>query len=141
MNNRFNIYSTTADMGLEVLGSSLEEIFANAALGYYSILNISGSHSTQSVKEIELSAKDRETLLVDMLNELIYIYETEGFIGKNIRAELLCNKECSLSMQLKGYLCPLETENPDVLVKAATYSNLAVEEIDDHWKANIVFDI
>lgn len=141
MKHKFNVYSTTADIGLKVYGNSLDDIFVNAALGYYSILNISREHSQHSDKTIELSGGDRETLLVDMLNELIYVYETEGFIGKNIRAELLCNKECSLSMQLKGYICTIETENPDVLIKATTYSNLAVKEIEGHWEANIIFDI
>ncbi|MFO8062951.1 MAG: archease [bacterium] len=141
MKNSFNVYSTTADIGLKVRGSSLDEIFANAALGYYSILNIARKNSPQSVKIIELSAMERETLLVDMLNELIYIYETEGFIGEDASAELHCNEECFLHMHLQGYLCPMETENPGVLVKAATYSNLTVKEMQDHWKANIIFDI
>ncbi|MDY6787833.1 MAG: archease [candidate division WOR-3 bacterium] len=141
MKNSFNVYSTTADIGLKVCGSSLDEIFVNAALGYYSILNIPREHNTQSDKTIDLKAKQKETLLVDMLNELIYIYETEGFIGENASAELHCPKEYILHMHLKGYLCPMETGNPDVLVKAATYSNLAVKEMQDHWEANIIFDI
>jgi len=141
MKNRFNIYSTTADIGLKVLGGSLDEIFVNAALGYYSILNISREDSSQSEKIIALKAKERETLLIDMLNELIYIYETEGFIGENASAELHCPKQYILHMHLKGYLCSMENENPDVLVKAATYSNLTVKEMQDHWQANIIFDI
>lgn len=141
MKKRFSIYSTTADIGLEVYGNSLDEIFANTALGYFNLLNVSRENSLQSEKSIELNAKDRETLLVDMLNELIYIYETEGFVGENAESELTCAEGCVLHMHLKGYIRPIETANPDVLVKAATYSNLTVEEKDDHWEANIIFDI
>lgn len=141
MKNKFIVYPTTADIGLKVFGYSLDEIFANTALGYYSLLNISREHHPQSEKTIDLNAKQKETLLVDMLNELIYIYDTEGFVGENTSVELHCSKECNIRMHLKGFLCPIESVSPDVLIKAATYSNLSVEKKQDHWEGNIIFDI
>ena len=74
---RFEEVEHTADLALKVHGHSLEEIFANAACGLFSLMADLDNLSPSVNHEVHLGAPDRESLLVDWLNELLYLHEVE----------------------------------------------------------------
>ena len=68
----------TADLALRVCGSDLPELFVNAASGMFHLMHCEPGHGGRRVSHhIVLKANDLETLLVDWLNELLYLSEAE----------------------------------------------------------------
>ena len=124
--------SHTADIELRVLAPSENGVLADAAdaFGRYVELDRDGEPARH---ELDLEAPDRGSLLVALLEELIFLTDTEGFVPD--RSEL-----CVDGGRLSGVLDGRRTRI-DPIVKAATYHGLRFERNGDVWDARIVLDV
>jgi len=144
---QFEILDISGDAGIRAYGNDLQELFVNAAIGMYSL--ITDIKNIQEKKTLEISAQGSslEGLLVSFLNELIFHFDTYGFMGKSIRLkDFQADKLTGLqAYKLKAVLTG-EDFDPDqhegkLLIKAATYHKLLIEKKDGHYQAEIIFDI
>ena len=75
MTKEFEILDHTADVGIIAYGADLKQAFANAAKGLFSLITELGDVEEALHRDIELTAADEESLLVDWLNELVYYFD------------------------------------------------------------------
>jgi SHS2 domain-containing protein len=125
----------TADLALKVHGHSLEEIFINAARGLFSLMADLENLAPSVSREVHLEAPDRESLLVDWLNELLYLHEVEEEIYTRFDIETLSST--ALSATVRG----TKTEASKLTIKAATFHELEIRETDDGYLTTVVFDV
>ena len=86
--NKYEQLDISGDAGLKIRGKNLEELFENAAEGMsYLITDPSRINETET-KEVLLSSDNIENLFVQWLNELIFFFDTYGFIGKRFVIEI-----------------------------------------------------
>jgi protein archease len=135
----FELFEHTADLGLRVNASSLEQLLIDAAHGLLAML-VANPDAVQPVhsKTIAIAAEDASYLLFDWLSELLYAFETE----KLLLAEF--------QLQLQGHqleaICRGDFMNPsrhqmEHEVKAITYHQLRVEQNANGWHAEVIVDI
>ena len=67
----------TADWAFRAHGRDLAQLFATAARGMFELQGSTGSGETSVAREVAVSGVDRETLLVNWMNELLYLQETQ----------------------------------------------------------------
>lgn len=123
----------TADIALEVFAPSLEELFQNAAYGLYHILGIqqTGKHAREV--ELHFEGMDAESLLVAILNELLY------YVGRGMIAAKMDIRFSSRSV----YACAnlISCSVPCKEVKAVTYNLLKITRDENGWRTPLVFDV
>lgn len=144
---QFELLDISGDAGIRAFGRDLPELFVNAAKGMYSL--ITDSQDIQEKKSLEISAQGSslEGLLVSFLNELIFQFDTYGYIGKSIRltefqhGKLTSLQAYMLSAVLTGEEFDLDHHEGKLLLKAATYHKLKVHWKSDHWEAEVIFDV
>jgi len=125
----------TADRALRVWGRELPDLFAGAARGMTSLMaDLDGLVATES-REVRLEAWDRESLLVDWLNELLFLTETERLLFVDYRIESLT--DTALVAQVRGAHAPVT----NAVVKAATYHDLRLAHDGTGWSTVITFDV
>jgi SHS2 domain-containing protein len=101
----------------------------------YSLLaDVEGSVPT-TWREISLEGWDQETLLVDWLNELLYLTETEDLLFVDYEIESLT--PTGLLARAGGIPGRVTRVN----IKAATFHDLALADDGDRWSAVITFDV
>lgn len=124
----------TGDLALRVRGRDLRELFINAARALFDVMSVP-PRDMATTRRLELDALDAEALLVDWLNELIYLHEAEGetYTGFMLDA-------CSPT-HLAARICGGPTVETTLVVKAATFHNLQIRATADGAEATIVFDI
>lgn len=134
----FEILDVSGDIGIKAYGNSCEDVFVNAGMGMYSLItDISGVEEKKDLA-IEAKADSIEGLMVNYLNELVFHFDTYGFIGREIRGLSLFtggtpNSELlTLNYALKARITG-EDFDPDrherrLLIKAATYHKIRVEK-------------
>ena len=126
----------TADVALEVWGKDLPELFAHAAQGLFSLAaRIDPEAKVSAYRAINLSAPDRETLLVDWLNELLLLSD------ENEEAYISFQVELPKPGQLSARACATQDFTRLRTVKAATFHDLAIRETAEGFTATIVFDV
>jgi SHS2 domain-containing protein len=135
----FEIIEHTADIGIVAYGADIKQVFANAALGLFNLMADLDNLKEGFKKEIELSAEDVEVLLVQWLNELIYISEVEHVIFKRFEIIELSNtrlKATCFGEKIKAGQHRLKRE-----IKAATYHMLKLTKENGRYQVRIIFDI
>jgi SHS2 domain-containing protein len=122
----FRFLEHTADVVLEVESTSFGELLAEAARGFTDcITDVELVRPRQRI-EVTTGAPDREGLLVGWLNELLFRFETEGFLA--------CAGEVGEPYDPERH--PFRTA-----VKGATWHNLNIESDGRDWHAVVVLDV
>ncbi|MCX7917607.1 MAG: archease [bacterium] len=134
---KIKIINHTADIGIEVYGKTIEEIFENSLNGLYRIIGVKSNGYEKEI-EINVCADEIEGLLVKFLNELIYYIETQKIAGKIIKIKI-DSKENRYNLYAKLKMGKIEKITKEV--KATTYHNLKLEKINDGYKTSIIFDL
>jgi SHS2 domain-containing protein len=132
---RFEEVEHTADLALKVHGHSLEEIFANAAYGLFSLMADLENLPPSFNRKVHLEAPDRESLLVDWLNELLYLHEVEEEIYTRFEIENLS------STALSATVWGTKMKASKLTVKAATFHDLEIRQTEDGYLVTVVFDV
>ncbi|MBE0447101.1 MAG: archease [Actinobacteria bacterium] len=135
----FEVIEHTADIGLKAYGQTLKETFENAAIGMFSLItDLENVKSTLS-EEIYIEAEDRESMLVEWLNELLYRFEVEYKVYK--RCEIIdWDEEYRLRAITYGEPLDLGRHQIKTQIKACTYHMLKIEH-SDFWSAQVIFDV
>ena len=136
---RFELIDISGDAGIRAFGSDLSELFANAATGMYSLITDPEGVTPRKSIEIKTEGSSREGLLVSWLNELVFHFDTYGFMGKEIRIHEL--QDTLLRATVTGEDFDPEKHGRGLLIKAATYHKLKIEQKKGHWEADVIFDI
>lgn len=129
----------SGDAGVRATGRSIEEVFINAALGMYGLVTDLDGIREEKTIAVEAESQSPEGLLVGWLNELIFRLDTEGFIGRKVKILHLGNE--AVKAEVTGEEFDLARHEPRLLLKAATYHDLKLEEKDGQWTAEVIFDI
>jgi SHS2 domain-containing protein len=144
---RFETIDVSGDAGVRAFGTDLKELFVNAAMGMYELItDVAGIGETKAVG-IGVTGDTVEGLLVSWLNELIFTFDTYGFLGKKIVFEELVAAETEgggpfrLRASVVGEDFDPERHEKRLLVKAATYHRLRIARIGDLFQVEVIFDI
>ena len=124
----------TADWAIRVRGTTLSELFVNAATGMYSLVaDLSFTPTVE--REIEVKGMDAEALLVNWLNELIYHTEMDGEVFCEFRVESFQPTHLRATVRA-GRGVELKKE-----IKAVTFHNLQIVSTDSGYEVTVVFDV
>jgi SHS2 domain-containing protein len=139
MKKKFEEIDATADLGIIAYGENLKNLFSNAAEGLMSLMADTESITESESININITAKDREGLLVKWLNEIIFLKDTKGFLCKRFSINYLNNN--NLKADIHGEIYDPERHQLLSGVKAATYHNLKIEKVRETWQVRIIFDV
>jgi SHS2 domain-containing protein len=131
----FDEIEHTADWALLARGSSLPELFVNAATGMYTLAAELDRLHASTERTIEVSGIDAETLLVNWLNELLYYTEMDQVVFGWFEIEQFASDH--LRAVARG-----EAGVPLVKpIKAVTFHDLQIKPSGNGYEVTIVFDV
>jgi SHS2 domain-containing protein len=139
----FELLEHTADVGIRARGPTLEEAFEQATLGLAEVQGAlaPGREGVLGLGErvaVQVSAPDPGALLVDWLNEVLWLAETRQAAVAGVRVERVAAAVASGSVVLdSGGPAPDGT-----FVKAVTYHRLRVEpDPEGGWLVEVYLDV
>jgi len=138
MEREFEIVDHTADVGIRAYGASINQAFANAAKALFSLITELDNIDEVLYRDIELVAPDQESLLVEWLNELIYLFDAENIIFK--RFDITRLNSTRLKARGYGEKVNISKHKLKIGVKAATYHMLKVDKTNG-YQVQVLFDI
>jgi SHS2 domain-containing protein len=125
----------TAEIGLRVRAPTPADLFACAATGMFAISGIR-SATTSNRRSITIESSDAESLLVDWLNELLYLYESTGDVYDQVQFATWTSTRLEATVEGGApVLAPIRS------IKAVTYHGLVLAENTSIWLAEIYFDV
>jgi SHS2 domain-containing protein len=126
----------TSEVGLQVRAGSFGELLAEAGRGLARLLLREVPRTAAGeTRDFEVFSHDREALLVDWLNELLFVAETRLWVP--LEFEVLEASETRIRARVRG----AAVEVPPSIVKAATFHGLQVKETADGFAAEVILDV
>ncbi len=135
---QFDILEHTADVGIVAYGKNLKEVFENAAFGMFSLMVDPDTVEEKISYELKVEDEDREGLLTEWLNELIYVSEVHEAVFKRFMITHL--SERSLIAKVYGEEIDLSRHQIKTQIKACTYHELKIEK-NEIWSARVILDV
>ncbi|MGH2658776.1 MAG: archease [Actinomycetota bacterium] len=130
----YELLEHTADVGIRSWGPSPEAAFEQAAWALVDLLDIRGE-GTGEARTIGASSGDAPGLLVDFLNELIFLHETEEMAVSGMRVVRLTDD----ALEAEVETVPLGRPPEGTVVKAATHHRVRVGRSPDGRSETQVF--
>ena len=125
----------TADWALRIRGEDLEGLFTNAAAGMLQLAGIEPRAGPTRKRRFELQASDSESLLVVWLEELLFVIEMEEVTFTKFDLTVEDNNRLTARVQES----PIG--NIKKHIKAVTYHNLMITDVEEGLEVTVVFDV
>jgi SHS2 domain-containing protein len=135
----YRLINHTADLGIEIRGESLKELFENGAKALmHLVVKAEGPLPTSSMA-ISVYGEDLPDLMVRWLGELVYLLEGENRVVNSVNIGHISETRLKANLET----IPFDPVRHEILheIKAVTYHQIRVEEKEDHWESRIIFDL
>lgn len=134
----FEHFEHDADIGVRGFGATLEQAFENAALALVAVIVDPARVRPLSRVSIELSGADRELLLSDWLNAIVFEIATRRMLFSRFSVRF---DGAVLHGEAWGEPIDRDRHAPAVEIKGATLTGLRVEPRADGFVAQCILDV
>ena len=135
----YELIDHTADIGIKVYGSDVKELFKNAAFAMFDIIADIEGLKTPVTIEVDKRAPNREELLIEWLDELLYNFYTKGLIFSKFEISTFGDQH--IVAKVHGRHIGANRGRLKTEIKAATYHDLKIEQKDGRWQTQLIFDV
>ncbi len=132
----WEVLEHTADVGLRATGDDLEDALAELLAAFGHLVCPDGEVEARDLEIIEIKAGTVDDLVVDLLDELNFLHQMEGFIPVDAEVDL---GDGHLTARLHGETWDEDRHGYLMEIKATTYHALTIEE--DPALVEVIFDI
>jgi SHS2 domain-containing protein len=133
----YEILEHTADLRFRVRGRTLPEAFAEAARAVGETL-APGCTPGKVVREIELTAPDREELLADFLSEILYLADAESLALCSFQVAIEGDR---LTAVCRGEEFRREKHGGGDEIKGISYSGLSIYKEGESYVLEFIADV
>lgn len=135
----YEVFEHTADIGLHAFGRTLPELFIHAAQGMENLLVPTEEVCILTSRQITVEGHDTVSLLIEWLNELVFLFDTEYLLFRDFTIESI--NETQVIGQASGEPYDKQRHHLSSAIKAVTWHEAAVTRLDDGYQARIIFDL
>ena len=126
----------TSEIELHICAGSLGDLLAEAGRAL-SDLQLAGANCVPGgpARPIRVSSSDRAALLVDWLNELIFLADIDRWVAMDFSVDWITDTE------IRARASGVTLEWAPSRVKAATFHGIRVEDVPGGLVAHIILDV
>ncbi len=135
----YDYFDVEADVGVVAWGPTLREAFAQAALGVLALTVAPDTVDPCETREARAQGTSPEALLVNWVNECLYVHEIEGFAVR--RVEMTRVGDGIAHGVLHGEELDPRRHRLGTVVKAATLHDVKVVETPGRAEVRLVLDV
>jgi SHS2 domain-containing protein len=136
---KFEFFDHAGDQGIQVFGKTLPDLFSHAAEALFQVITDPETIQPKEIRRISLQANDLEELLIDWLNEFIYLFETQGLLFRDF--DFLALDAQALKATVRGEPYDASRHPIETTVKSATHHQLKVRREKGVWKVQVTLDL
>ena len=135
----YEVLEHPADIGFRAFSETLPGLYAASALAMISIGYDPAAAEPRGEYPISVESGDRESLMVDWLNEVLYCFDGRGIAFRDFRVDEF--HDFAIAATGLGEPRDPVRHRANLIVKAVTYHQLRIENRDGLWTAEVFLDI
>jgi SHS2 domain-containing protein len=135
----YEVFEHTADIGLNIYGATLADLFIHAAQGMESLMVPLEQVRVVTGREIAVTGRDTLALLIEWLNELIFLFDTAHLLLRDFEIDAIT--ETRVTGRAFGEAYDAQLHELSSAIKAVTWHEAAINRIPGGYQARIIFDL
>lgn len=136
---KYRVFDHTADLGVEIYGKTIEELFVNAAFAIFDLMiDLQDVKITES-RTIVTEGTDWEDLLINYLREVLYLFNGEGLVLSDYVITEINPRH--LVGEVRGEPFEYRRHRIKTEIKAVTYHQASIRKDEEVWIGRVVFDV
>ncbi|OPY16326.1 MAG: hypothetical protein A4E69_00257 [Syntrophus sp. PtaB.Bin138] len=139
MSASWQLLDHTADLGMDVEGSSLEEVFACAGRAIFELMAELDAVEIRVSRDLVVEGTDLADLWVNFLREALYLWSGESLLIKEVQIRQISDTALEATLSGEAYDSGRHVLNMEI--KAATYHQAEVVRTPKGWKGRVIFDV
>ncbi len=136
---KYEFIDHTADLGLEIYGKDLKELFENAGEALFEVICDLSQVAESMKKRVVVDGEDLEQLMVTWLGELLYLHDVQGSLFKRFEIEEIGDKSLKATVYGEKFKAGHHTVKTEI--KAVTYHQIKVRQEEDRWTSRVILDL
>lgn len=135
----YEYFEHRADIGIRGIGENIKEAFEQVAIALFAIMVEIQEVEEKEIERVTVEGLDYEELLMAWLSELLYLKDVGNKMYSKFRIFKI--EETNLNAEILGEKIDLKKHKLKLEVKAATWTQLEVKELNNKWIAQCVVDV
>jgi len=135
----YEYFDVEADVGVRAWGSTLAVAFAEVARGVLALAIAPEEVVERDRREVRAQGETPEALLVNWVNECLYVHEIEGFAARRVEVTTFAGD--FVHGLLHGEEIDPGRHHLGTVVKAATYHQVSVHEASGTAEVRLIVDV
>jgi SHS2 domain-containing protein len=136
---KYRYIDHTSDLGMEIFGKDLPELFANAGFAMFDNIVDLSLVEEKETRTIALKGSNLQDLFMDWLRELLFIFATEYFVVKKVKKVKV--KDNVLNAELCGEKFDKSRHRIKIEIKTPTYHMYTIDKTEKGYQATVIFDV
>lgn len=138
----FEYFDHTADTLFRAYGKDFQEALANTILAVYNVIVDTNTIMGVTEKSFAVTASKQETLVYDLVEELLFLLDTESFLCHKVRS-CVVTEENGLWRAVIVLIGDTDASQYDVFgqIKSPTYNEMLIVEDKDKFFIQAVLDL
>jgi len=128
----------TADLGIHVYGHSATGLFQNAAMALMDVMVETALVAARQEMQTTIEGRDWPDLMVNWLREILYLWSGKAVLVHSVQIASITENRLSARIWVDPFSKKHHTLTAEI--KAVTYHQARVWDVDDQWEATIIFD-
>lgn len=139
----FHEIDHTGDIGIRVTAPTLSQLFERAAEGMFYVLTDPTEVRPQDSFQVAVDGRDRDALMVQWLSELNYRHTVDRYLYRAFEVESIEEMENGIRLTATVRGEPIVSDRHVVYteIKAITFHGLDIQETDESWAVQVIFDM
>jgi SHS2 domain-containing protein len=135
----YRLLDHTADLGLEIYGRDLADLFANACFALFDNITDLSRVKASVARSLAVTGDDLPDLMVNWLRELLALWTIDGLLVASARVKAVSETRLTAELACDVYAADRHDLKTDI--KAVTYHQIAVTREAGGWTARVVMDV
>lgn len=132
----------TADVRFRAYGRTLEEAFSTSAIAMFNIMIDTKKVMPKIERKIQVRAKDEVRLLFEFLGRFLFLLDAENFVLHEVSKIKIDRKGAQYILDAIAVGDDLsEGYETHTQVKAITYNEMEIKQVNSQWVVTAVVDV
>jgi protein archease len=136
---KYRVTSRQSDLAVRVVGDSQSDLFANSAFALFDVMTDIDKIDVKERLPLEVEGVDRHDLMVNWMRELLYLYQGNGYLLKEIHIQEV--RDTVVKAEVCGEKIDPDRHEIKKEVMAVAYQQSRMEKTGNQWTAQLVFEL
>ncbi len=137
--NKYRITNHQNELAVRITGNSQADLFVNSAVALFDVMADVEKVEVKERLPLEVEAADRDELIVNWLRELLYLYQSGGYLLKEFKITEV--KDTVVKAEVCGEKAdPDRHEIKQEIVTVAEHKS-RMQKTGNQWIAQVIFEL